>query len=214
MLHKETVERKTFELLKAIMQDENLENFHLAGGTALALYLGYRKSIDLDLFSNVSFDAFAISNYLVDNYNFKESYRESDTLKGHIDNIKIDCIAHVYPIVEPIEQIDDIRLYSIKDIVAMKLNAIADNGTRLKDFVDVASLSTKMSLIEMLNAYQQKYENINAIRALRGLVYHEDIIMDEPIEIISGKYKWKLIEKRINEMVKKDTTTFDSLPFE
>ena len=56
MLRTETLERTTLELLKTIMQDEKLEYFNLVGGTALALYMGHRKSIDLDLFSIQEFD--------------------------------------------------------------------------------------------------------------------------------------------------------------
>ena len=45
MLHKETVERSTFELLKTLMQDEKLNQFNLGGGTALALHIGHEKAL-------------------------------------------------------------------------------------------------------------------------------------------------------------------------
>ena len=51
MLQEQTVPGATFELLKILMKDEKLNEFYLAGGTAIALYLGHRTSIDLDLFS-------------------------------------------------------------------------------------------------------------------------------------------------------------------
>lgn len=49
MLHKETVESSTLELLKQLQAESLLQTFNLVGGTALALRLGHRKSIDLDL---------------------------------------------------------------------------------------------------------------------------------------------------------------------
>lgn len=55
MLQKETVSRETFELLTELMNDSKLYDFNLAGGTALPLYIGHRKSIDLDLFSTSEF---------------------------------------------------------------------------------------------------------------------------------------------------------------
>ena len=64
MLYKETIEGETFDLLKTLMHDERLSDFMLAGGTSLALYLGHRKSIDFDLFTEKSFDAGAIEKYL------------------------------------------------------------------------------------------------------------------------------------------------------
>jgi hypothetical protein len=57
----------------------------------------------------------------------------------------------------------------------MKLSVIADDGSRLKDFIDIACLSTKLSLSDMLNAYKLKYKNSNPIRPLKGLTYFKDI---------------------------------------
>ena len=57
MLHQETVERSTLELLVQLQGKDYLQGFYLVGGTALSLLIGHRKSIDLDLFSNFSFEA-------------------------------------------------------------------------------------------------------------------------------------------------------------
>ena len=51
MLHQETVEPRTLELLKQLQAEPLLQSFNLVGGTALALRIGHRKSIDLDLFT-------------------------------------------------------------------------------------------------------------------------------------------------------------------
>ncbi len=64
----------------------------------------------------------------------------------------------------------------------------------------------------MLEAYQQKYPNSNAVRALRGLAYHDDII-HEPIDLIKGKYTWTKVRKRIEMMIKKDVEKFTAFPF-
>ncbi len=212
MLHKKTVERNTFELLRQLMEDPKLKNFSLAGGTALSLYLGHRKSIDLDLFQNTDFSTSEISQHMEKNYNFKVSSREENTLKGFVNKVKVDCITHKYPNINPINNINGIRLYSIEDIAAMKLNAIADNGTRLKDFVDIAYLSTKLTLNQMLESYQEKYKNSNAMRAVRGLIYQCDII-HEPISLINAKYEWKDVSRRIEEMINNDTKIFTLSPF-
>ncbi len=212
MLHTKTVTRETLKLLKKLMADPNLSEFSLVGGTALSLYLGHRKSIDLDLFRKDSFSASALSLYLKEKYNFQEDFQDNNTLKGFINDIKIDFITHKYENVKTIHTIEKLRLYSLEDIAAMKLNAIADNGTRLKDFVDIVCLSTKMSLNEMLESYQKKYPNTNAMRALRGLTYHADI-MHEPIDLIIGDYNWNKVSKRIDEMIKNDTTKFLDMPF-
>jgi len=213
MLHTETVTDETFGLLVDLMDDYHLKGFSLAGGTALSLYLGHRKSIDIDLFSQNSFNVPELSHHLKERYSFQEDFRGNNTLKGFIKDVKVDCISHRFGNVRPIKTVDKIRLYSIEDIAAMKLGAIADNETRLKDFVDIACLSTKISLSEMLESYQKKYRDTNAIRALRALTYYVDII-HEPIDLINGKYTWDSVNERIDEMIKDDMKVFHSMPFE
>lgn len=212
MLYTNAIKGETFELLKILMQDEQFSGFKLAGGTSLALYLGHRKSIDFDLFTEKLFDASSLEKHLIETYDFKVDFLEKNTVKGSINDIKIDFISHNYPYVEdPLTTKDGIRLYGIKDIAAMKLSAIADDGSRLKDFIDVAFLSTKLSLFDMLKAYQQKYKNSNPMRPLKGLSYFEDININEPIQMIRGKYDWKKIEKRLHLMIKREHDTFGSI---
>lgn len=59
----------------------------------------------------------------------------------------------------------------MRDIAAMKLSAIADNGSRLKDFIDVAYLSTYLSLADMLQAYETKFPSSTGIRPIKGLTF-------------------------------------------
>ena len=88
-------------------------------------------SVDLDLFTPESFDAGELEAFLSQRYGFQTAFRRPDTLKGMIDGVKIDCIAHKYAYLRQPYAESGIRLYSIEDIVAMKLSAIADDGSRL-----------------------------------------------------------------------------------
>ena len=94
------------------MQDVILTDFKLVGGTALALQIGHRISIDLDLFNPNTFDENELLDYLQNHYNFKINYQSKNTLKGEIDNIKIDFIAHQYVDLYPEIVIENIRLAS------------------------------------------------------------------------------------------------------
>lgn len=68
MLHTETVEAGTLALIKRLSGDPVLKNFVLVGGRALSLQLGHRKSIDIDLFSPVAFDAKVLGDHLNTQY--------------------------------------------------------------------------------------------------------------------------------------------------
>jgi len=213
MLQTATVEKATYELLKKLMKDPFLSDFLLAGGTNLALQIGHRTSIDLDLFSYKSFDAQALEKHLNQNYNFVPlRVFDVDTVLGYIDGVKVDIVAHIYPLLNSPLIDDEIRFYSLQDIACMKLVAISDSGTRLKDFVDIAFLSTKMSLIEMLLCYQKKYDRPNFYHAAKGLSYFGDINFDTSIDLINGKFNWKKIEKRILQMIKYENKIFEDLP--
>lgn len=201
MLYKETINESALELLVRMMSDSKLDNFILAGGTALSLQIGHRVSIDLDLFSNESINENNLSEHLQSNYKLELDFISKNTIKGEINGIKIDCIAHQYPWIDKFIFEENIRLASFKDIAAMKLNAIVDNGTRIKDYIDIAYLSTKLSLNEMLESYEIKYKT-NAIIPLKAITYYEDINFNEPLQMLNDKaFNWELIKIRLQDMV-------------
>ncbi len=214
MLQKQTTPTATFRLLEQIMKDSFFNDFHLAGGTAIALYLGHRESIDLDLFTPKPFDVNKTENYLYKEYNFATSFSHTNTLKGTISGVKFDMITFNYPFCEQIQHIDNVRLYSLEDIVPMKLLAIADNGTRPKDFIDIAFLSTRYSLEEMLQFTQHKFPAKNPLVFEKALLYHNDIHFDEPIRIIDGVFDWDKIKNRLENMVDNPHKVFTNTPLQ
>jgi len=195
------------------MRDEKLKHFHLVGGTALALYMGHRKSVDIDLFSRQLFDVDEVANYLEHTYGFYTGRKVKATLIGNIYSVKVDFIWYSYPLVEPVMDFDGIRMYSMPDIAAMKLTAISQSGNRLKDFVDVAFLSSRMSLEDMLNAFGKKYPNTSIMSAVRGLTYYDDVDFSGTIDLMDGTFKWKTIEKRLKEMITYTDRVFPQMIF-
>ncbi len=211
MLHKETIDAATLELLKRLMGDERLQGFALVGGTSLALQMGHRISIDLDLFTEKEFEADELREYLEQNYHLQSDYLAFATVKGEVEGVQVDCIAHAYPWLKPFAVEEGVRLASLEDICAMKLNAIAGNGTRIKDFVDVAHLSSRFSLEQMLKFYEEKYQ-ANPLMPLKGIVYFADINKNAPVKMANGKpLDWKSIEKRLLAMEKFPQKIFPKL---
>ena len=203
MLFKNTLEPNTLELLKKLQATSELKYFYLAGGTSLALQIGHRKSIDLDLFLQNDFDNNYLLEFLEQNFNFKLDYSATNTLKGSIDNVKIDLISHKYPLVKPILQDDNIFLYSLEDIAAMKLNAIAGNGTRSKDFIDIYFLLKQFSVSELLGFYKTKYKTRNLLHVIKSLNYFEDInIQDWPKLILENNLELIDVTNEIEKQIK------------
>jgi hypothetical protein len=143
-----------------------------------------------------------LTEYLQRVYSFSPDFIAENTIKGEIKGIIVDCIAHQFQWLGKNDSFDGLKLAGYKDIAAMKLNAISGNGTRLKDFIDVAFLSSKLSFNEMLLAYQDKYRS-NSVIAIKSVVYFDDINFDEPIMMMGEEtLQWKKIERRLTDMVK------------
>ncbi len=212
MLRTETVSSDTLELLKVLTQDQNLADFFLVGGTALSLLIGHRISVDIDLFSTKPFDQNKMLEYLSVEYGFIQDFIEKNTIKGQIKTTKTDLITHPYAVVKDLLTIEGIRMASLEDISAMKLNAVSGNGTRLKDFVDVAFLSRYLSLTHMMETYEHKYATRNPVMIAKSLLYFNDINFNETVQLVNAKYSWKLIEKRLREMERSPNLVFKTDP--
>lgn len=212
MFYTQTVAPRTLELLKKLEAEPQLASFSLAGDTALALYLGHRKSVDLYLFSPQSFDAKKLETLLADKYGFRTDFMEADTLKGTIDGVKIDCIAHRYTYLRPPYEEAGIRLYDMEDIIAMKLSAIADDGSRLKDFVDITCLSTRHTFYDMLKCYERKFPEANVIRPFKAVTYFDDIDFEEDVVMLNFEYDWDSIAERLKTMTVEQNRIFTEYP--
>ncbi len=68
MLHTKTVEARTLDLIQQLMSDKKLIDFRLVGGTALSLCIGHRISIDIDLFTNATFNGASLKKHLETSY--------------------------------------------------------------------------------------------------------------------------------------------------
>ncbi len=190
MLHKKTVGPGTLELIKKLQADPVLEDFYLVGGTALALQIGHRTSIDIDLFTRSDIDVVNLIEYLENNYEFSLQYSHKNTLKGIINGIFVDFLKHDYKFVTKPIIVESIKMLDKPDISAMKANAISGNGTRMKDFVDIYFLLKSYSFKEILHHYSVKYEKRNTFHVLKSLTYFNDI--DE------GEWPQMIAEPQLN----------------
>lgn len=202
MLHTQTIDGSTLELLKSLQQKEYLNDFFLVGGTALALYYGHRKSIDIDLFTNHAFDASWLVEQIQQDYPIQLHFTSTNTLKGSINNVKVDLIAHRYHYLEEPLVIDDLKILAEIDLIAMKLNAISVSGQRSKDFIDIFFALERHSIAEMINAYQMKYGQQGDMHVLKSLVFFDEVdLSDWPILIKAPGLKWNKVKAKIEKKV-------------
>lgn len=203
MLQTQTVEPHTFSILKQLMQMPELQGFSLVGGTALSLLYGHRISVDLDLFSNQSFDNNDIVIALQKTFGNKFNNRSTNPRFGifcFIENVKVDIVRHPHPIIRPDLLIDGIRMFSKEDIVAMKVQAILGRGKK-KDFWDIAELLNDYSIENFINFHKEKYSTQNLfITVPQAITYFTDA--NESEDPVSLKNQtWPKIQQIIQKKV-------------
>lgn len=200
MLHKEKhiISPETFLLIQKLQTLPELKDFFLVGGTALALQIGHRNSIDIDLFTQNDLDAQSMTAFLRTKFNVRIDHSGVNTLLTLINNIKVDFIKHPYSYIKsPITE-EGVTFLSKEDIAAMKLNAIINSGQRLKDFIDVYFLLEHFSIENMLHFFETKYPNTNALIALKALSYFDDIDQASASPKLLKPLPLKKIKERIN----------------
>ena len=196
MLHFNTIKSNTLEVLKKLMLLPDLREFNLAGVTALALQIGHRVSFDLDFFGNYSKEISTIIEILNKRFNVHIVKQSANILILSINDIKIDFVNYSYPLIHNLIHENDVRLLNIKDIAAMKLNAICGRGKK-RDFVDLYFLLKSFSLKEMIPFYNNKFTDGSEAMVLRSLTYFKDADEEEDI-ILFTKEKWDKIKENIN----------------
>jgi hypothetical protein len=211
MLHKDSriIASATFTLIQELQNIPELKEFYLVGGTSLALQIGHRSSIDIDLFTQNDFQAEELESVLKHKFTFTATLFKKNTILASVNGIKTDFIKHDYPILKPPLQEEGITLMSKEDIAAMKLHAIIQSGKRLKDFIDMYYLLEHFSMNEMIEFFSLKYSYANPVIALRAVTFFDDI--DENIDLpkLLKPLKTDQIKKRIQEAVLKPGKIFN-----
>ena len=147
------------------MTAEVFSSFRLVGGTSLSLQIGHRKSLDIDLFSDVAYgtiDYEAIKAYLKENFAYVDHLDINPAIgtsyfigESGANSLKLD-VYYTDDFIEPVVVIDTIRMATIAEIVAMKIDVV-QRGGRKKDFWDLHALLDTYAIEQMLELHEQRY---------------------------------------------------------
>ena len=204
MLHLETVEPRAFSILNQLMKIPELKNFSLVGGTALSLLYGHRISVDLDLFSNKSFENDKIISTLRNKYHEKFIMEEKPPHFGifcFLDDVKVDLVKHPHSLIRPEVIYNGLRMFSIEDIIAMKVQAILGRGKK-KDFWDIAELLNHFTVRDFIKFHSEKYSTQNLLITVpQAITYFADA--EESEDPISLKNQtWESVQEFIKGKVR------------
>jgi hypothetical protein len=200
MLYYKTVEPKTLELLKSIQCIPEFNSLRLVGGTALALQIGHRKSIDLDFFGTFRFDEKTLTKKLKTIGNVEPVNLTKHIKVFLINEIKVDFVNYEYKWLDPPVSENSLVIANTNDIAAMKLDAVSGRGTK-KVFIDIFYLLKSFTLSEMLCLYKKKFEVESEFMILRSLAYFNDAEKDEMPEMINN-ISWNTIKEEIRNALR------------
>jgi len=204
-MFEQSISEETRTVLEKITRAGLAKQFYLAGGTALALELGHRQSVDLDWFSHDDFSNHDLKEQLSRLGKVEVIGEEEGTLNTVLDGVKVTFLRYRYPLLFPLHDFKNIRLADQPDIAAMKIDAASSRGSK-KDFIDIYFLLNNYSLPGLIEFFEKKYKGIeyNKLHILKSLVYFEDA-ENEPMPIMIQKMEWeevkRTIQKKVNELM-------------
>lgn len=185
----------TVRAIQLISDIPIIKKAYLAGGTALALHCGHRISVDLDFFTQEELDENILAMDLSRLPQFKEEGKAWRTVWGRIGETKFSLFYYKYPLLAPTHSFMGINLLDLRDIAAMKIQALGDRGAR-RDFIDLFFLAKTYSLDEMLEFYNQKYGDLEEkiYHIIRSLDYFADAQTEELPRMLVD-ISWKEVVK-------------------
>lgn len=176
--HPEVLPERQMAVLRTVAPCARAEGFHLAGGTALALRLGHRRSMDFDWFS---------ATWTGPAENLAARLRSAGvplvvhqlgrgTLHGEIDGVHLSFLLYEYESLQPVDSWAelDCPIASLQDLACMKVSAVTQRGTR-RDFVDLAFILRQgLPLANLLELYRRKFSVSEIGHVLVALAYFDD----------------------------------------
>ena len=211
----ETVSTPLLSILRKLMASEVFKDFRLVGGTALALQRGHRRSVDIDLFTDMDYDDMpvaAMRKYLEEEFPFHKGTETMDMpapgyhiflSEGQEPPIKADFF-YTEPFIFPAIKEEGLRIADQREIAAMKLGVIGSQIYRQKDYWDIHDLLESYSLPDMIQwALKRDPYTITRDDIVKGL-QQVDKVQESPMGIVSLKplEYWELKVLDLKEEVK------------
>ncbi len=193
----------TERCLETLKKTTLTSNYYLTGGTVAALYLGHRISYALDFFSNSPLGPIQIAQELGKLGKLQTDQNDAGTFLGMLDGVKIGFFRYLYPMVEPEQSFEGVRIASLMDIGCMKLEAIASRGI-MRNFVDMYLIAQKLGLENVLTAARTKFASTDYSEThfLRSLAYFADADTANPPTMLVA-WDWEEIMHYFEQEVKR-----------
>jgi hypothetical protein len=182
-------------LFSQLGKESEVKPFYLAGGSAAALHMGHRISVDLDFFTPDDLKSPALLTRLQKIGALKIQQQSAGTFVGLLTRTQISFFYYAYPLLETPSEFQGVRIASLLDIALMKITAISQRGRR-RDFVDLYFICQNgYTLASLLEQIPKKFTTLTypSYHLLRALVYFDDAEHDPRLKMLVP-YNWREIK--------------------
>lgn len=203
-MHNEILSDEQIQLLPLVSTFRR--EFYLVGGTAIALHIGHRRSIDFDLFRKSRLNHKNILSKIDQfHYSYSVTRRVSEQLNLTIQGVKFTFYEYPFPVEAPCDFEKFIRLPELIDLAAMKAYAMG-RRSKWKDYVDLCFLlRDHFTIGQISNRASQLYGLLFIEKLFRAqLSYFADIDYSEPVEFLGTA----IPENEIREFLIDQALTF------
>lgn len=194
-MNEKVLHPKTKRLLVQLTPEHFPKDTYLGGGSAIALHLGHRRSVDLDFFTPREFIEQQWERKLTEELGFSLIQRDWQTLIGEMRGVKFSLFGYPYRLIREKTHFLKVEVASLPDLAAMKLDTVTRRGTR-RDLIDLYFLAHHFSLEKLLRFYQLKYGKLpeRELMIKKALVFFDDAENDEMPEMLL-KVRWEEVKK-------------------
>lgn len=203
IVHESILTDAQMRVLRTVGPFARRAGFYLAGGTAVALRFGHRRSEDFDWFTSaLPRSDTLLADLQTQGVPIQEAQIEAGTLIGWVDGVKVSFFEYRHPLLDTLDTWPeyDTEIASARDLGAMKLLAIAQRGSR-KDFLDLYELlQNGAALRSMLEDFRERFQT-DSVSALRGLTYFDDA-ETEPMPEMLKPLDWRELRAALGQAVR------------
>jgi len=200
-MHAEALTKEAAELFPRLAR---FSKFYLVGGTAMALQIGHRLSVDFDMFSGEKLKPNLLSkiNREFGDKKIAVTYRSPEQINLLIDNVKFTFFYYPYPVIEPLIKMKGVPTASLIELAAMKALAV---GQRLsyKDYIDWYFLLKEkhITLGKVIELAKKKFGGNFNDRLFLGQLVSADDIPVQKIDFLRNETDKDTVEKLLREKI-------------
>jgi hypothetical protein len=210
-LHEDLLPEGTAAVAGVLAQWGGLGQFYLAGGTALTLHLGHRRSRDLDFFTRIptnrlpSLVGIGADDLLTRFARVERQLESPEQIQWRLNDVSVTLLAYPFPHHFPYQWWGPVAVADARDVAVQKAYTVGRRA-RARDYLDLHAVLTGglVSLDDLLQLAQSTYHDAFSARLfLQQLTYTADLPdRDDALSLLVTPQSFETIAQELAAVVR------------